>query len=62
MVLDFIESADVFPYWKKFLLELMVKTSLDILPNWKKIQRINHHSFVDYWIIKEVSPILITPE
>jgi hypothetical protein len=28
----------------------------------KKIQRINHNSFVDYWIIKEVSPILITPE
>jgi hypothetical protein len=62
MVLDFIESADVFPYWKKFLLELMVKTLLDILPNWKKNQRINHNSFVDYWIIKEVSPILITPE
>jgi hypothetical protein len=62
MVLDYIESADVFPYWKKFLLDLMVKTSRDILSNWKKIQRINRNSFVDYWIIKEVSPILITPE
>jgi len=38
------------------------KTLLDILPNWKNFQRINHNSFVDYWIIKEVSPILITPE
>jgi hypothetical protein len=62
MVSDFIYAADVFLDWKKFLLELMVKTSLDIFPNRKKIQRINHNSFVDYWIIKEVSPILITPE
>ncbi len=36
MVLDFIISADDIPFWKNFLLELMVKTSLDILPNWKK--------------------------
>jgi hypothetical protein len=39
------KSVDIFPYWKIFLLELMVlgfKTSLDILPNWKNFQRINH--------------------
>ena len=52
-------------YWKIFVLELMVlgfKSSLGILPNWKNFQRINHNSFVDYQIIKEVSPLLITPE
>ncbi len=62
MVLDFIWSVGVFPCWKNFLLELMVKTSLGILPHWKNFQRINHNSFIDYWIIKKVSPILITPE
>jgi len=37
---------DIFPYWKNFLLELMVlgfKASLDIYPSW-----INYH--VIQWI------------
>jgi hypothetical protein len=51
MVLDFIDNLWIFFHIGKYLLELMVlglKTSLDILPNWKNFQRINHNSFVDY--------------
>ena len=44
------------------LVVLGFKTSLDIFPISKNFQRNNHNSFVDFWIIKEVSPILITPE
>ncbi len=65
MVLDFRKSLDIFPNWKNFLIELMVlgfKTLLDIFPIWKNYLRNNLNSFVELWIIEEVSPILITPD